>query len=139
MCELEGRVLAARGYNAACRAPEGSGCTLVNDGACLAPVSATSQLRSATPGGWGMSCAELVADPAILQQLVSLAAACLSNASREGGCEGVEAMGHDFPAASPSTRLLSARFLFNRRSATDSLMDLHEEGAISSSADVETA
>ena len=51
VCELEGRVLAARGYNAACRAPEGSGCTLVNDGACLAPVSATSQLRSATPGG----------------------------------------------------------------------------------------
>ena len=48
-----------------------------------------------------MSCAELVADPAILQHLVSLAAACLSNASREGGCDGVEAMGHDFTAASP--------------------------------------
>ena len=42
VCELEGRVLAARGYNAACRAPEGSGCTRVNDGACLAPLSATS-------------------------------------------------------------------------------------------------
>ena len=51
VCELEGRVLAARGYNAACRVPEGSGCTLVNDGACLAPLSATSHLRSATPGG----------------------------------------------------------------------------------------
>ena len=51
VCELEGNVLAARGYNAACRAGEGSGCALVNDGACLAPLSATSHLRSATPGG----------------------------------------------------------------------------------------
>ena len=42
-----------------------------------------------------MSCAELVADPAILQRLVSLAAACLSNASHEGGCEAVEVVGHD--------------------------------------------
>ena len=67
VCELEGRVLAASGYNGACRAGEGSGCALVNEGACLAPLSLVSSLRSATRGGWSLSCAELVADPAVLQ------------------------------------------------------------------------
>jgi hypothetical protein len=139
VCELEGQVLAARGYNAACRAGEGSGCTLTNGGACLAPLSATSALRSATPGGWSMSCAELVADPAVLQGLVSSAASCLGDASSEGECEGVSLLGYDFTAKSPSTRLLSALFPFNEWSATDSLIRLHRDGAIASSADVETA
>ena len=128
VCELEGQVLAARGYNAACRAGEGSGCTLTNGGACLAPLSATSALRSATPGGWSMSCAELVADPAVLQGLVSSAASCLGDASSEGECEGVSLLGYDFTAKSPSTRLLSALFPFNEWSATDSLIRLHRDG-----------
>ena len=129
VCELEGQVLAASGYNAACRDPEGSGCTLANDGACLAPLSATSHLRSLTPGGWSMSCAELVADPAVLQGLVSSYVSCvLGDVSSEGECEGVKSLGYDFTAESPSTRLLSAVFPFKEGSATDSLIQLHRDG-----------
>ena len=140
VCELEGKVLAARGYNAACRAGEGSGCALVNDGACLAPLSATSRLRSATPGGWSMSCAELVAQPAYLHGLVSSLASCLGNGSRSSECEGASQVGHDFTAASPSSRVLAAVFPFSEQRATASLLALHESGALAaSSADVETA
>ena len=140
VCELEGQVLAARGYNAACRAGEGSGCVLTNGGACLAPLSTTSRLRSATPGGWSMSCAELVADPTYLHNLVSRFASCLGNASSSSDCEGVSQVGHDFTAASPSSRVLAAVFPFSEQTATDSLLALHESGALAiSSADVETA
>ena len=140
VCELEGQVLAARGYNAACRAGEGSGCALVNGGACLAPLSTTSRLRSATPGGWSMSCAELVAEPAYLQGLVSSLASCLDNASNSSECEGTSQVGHDFTSASPSSRVLAAVFPFSEQTATDSLLALHDSGALAaSSADVDTA
>lgn len=140
VCELEGQVLEARGYNTACRAGEGSGCTLVNGGACLAPISTTSRLRSATPGGWSMSCAELVAEPSILRGLVSNLALCLGNASSSSECEGASQVGHDFTVDSPSTRLLAAVFPFSEHSATDSIMELHDSGTLAaSSADVETA
>ena len=140
VCELEGQVLAARGYNAACRAGEGSRCVLTNGGACLAPLSTTSRLRSATPGGWSMSCAELVAEPAYLQGLVSSLASCLDNASNSSECEGTSQVGHDFTSASPSSRVLAAVFPFSEQTATDSLLALHDSGALAaSSADVETA
>ena len=140
VCEHEGQVLAARGYNAACRAGEGSGCTLVNGGACLAPLSTTSRLRSATPGGWSMSCAELVAEPAYLHGLVTRLASCLDNASRSSECEGASQVGHDFTTASLSSRVLAAVFPFSEQTATGSLLALHNSGALAaSSADVETA
>ena len=62
MCELEQQILQLGGYTQACRAPEGDECDTVNGGACLAPIGPVSEVRKATPGGWGMSCAELVAD-----------------------------------------------------------------------------
>ena len=57
VCELEGQILAASGYAAGCRSGEGGECTLVNDGACIAPLSTISSLRDATPGGWGCGAA----------------------------------------------------------------------------------
>jgi len=60
VCELEEQVLALGNYVGSCRRPDGGACDTVHGGSCLAPKGGVSELRKATPGGWSMSCAELV-------------------------------------------------------------------------------
>jgi len=78
-----------------------------------------SELRKATPGGWSMSCAELVSDATILEQLTDELARCIAS----DDCESAGYVGFDFTNTSRSTATMYATFPLQQGGALNFISD----------------